>query len=215
MSTGQGVLGCNMFCYCLNNPVNMADESGCVAMPAMMDDCYPININYNKCQINGRIHNVSIMIAQMKYISFSFNNMAIDTDGEELRGEDGCYQNETAYHFPNGESMNAFTMPYVVIPKNMMENIGKGDFAVLTDNNTGKRVYAIVGDVSAAGKDVHEVSVFASRKLGYTNASGKNGPTGNFTIRIYPGTRRNWSSNNFYEQITTYGRNLYACGRIK
>ena len=31
MSTGQGVLGCNMFCYCLNNPVNMADESGCVA----------------------------------------------------------------------------------------------------------------------------------------------------------------------------------------
>ena len=28
MSTGQGVIGCNMFCYCLNNPVNMADESG-------------------------------------------------------------------------------------------------------------------------------------------------------------------------------------------
>ena len=31
MSTGQGVIGCNMFCYCLNNPVNMTDESGCVA----------------------------------------------------------------------------------------------------------------------------------------------------------------------------------------
>ncbi len=31
MSTGQGVLGCNMFCYCLNNPVNMTDESGCYA----------------------------------------------------------------------------------------------------------------------------------------------------------------------------------------
>ena len=28
MSTGQGVLGCNMYCYCLNNPVNMVDESG-------------------------------------------------------------------------------------------------------------------------------------------------------------------------------------------
>ncbi len=24
------MLGCNMFCYCLNNPVNMTDESGCV-----------------------------------------------------------------------------------------------------------------------------------------------------------------------------------------
>ncbi len=26
------MLGCNMFCYCLNNPVNMADESGCWAV---------------------------------------------------------------------------------------------------------------------------------------------------------------------------------------
>ena len=25
------MLGCNMFAYCLNNPVNMTDESGCVA----------------------------------------------------------------------------------------------------------------------------------------------------------------------------------------
>ena len=28
MSTGQGVIGCNMFCYCLNNPVNMLDYEG-------------------------------------------------------------------------------------------------------------------------------------------------------------------------------------------
>ena len=28
MSTGQGVLGCNMFCYCGNNPVNRADNDG-------------------------------------------------------------------------------------------------------------------------------------------------------------------------------------------
>ncbi len=27
-STGQGVLGCNMFAYCLNNPVNASDPSG-------------------------------------------------------------------------------------------------------------------------------------------------------------------------------------------
>ena len=30
MSTGQGVLGGNMFAYCLNNPVNMFDTLGCV-----------------------------------------------------------------------------------------------------------------------------------------------------------------------------------------
>lgn len=28
VSTGQGILGCNMFSYCLNNPVNFVDKSG-------------------------------------------------------------------------------------------------------------------------------------------------------------------------------------------
>ena len=28
MSTGQGVIGCNMFCYCGNNPVSRADDNG-------------------------------------------------------------------------------------------------------------------------------------------------------------------------------------------
>ena len=27
-STGQGIIGCNMFAYCLNNPVNLVDEGG-------------------------------------------------------------------------------------------------------------------------------------------------------------------------------------------
>ena len=31
LSTGQGVLGHNTFAYCLNNPVNMSDPSGCVS----------------------------------------------------------------------------------------------------------------------------------------------------------------------------------------
>ncbi|MDD3400144.1 MAG: RHS repeat-associated core domain-containing protein [Eubacteriales bacterium] len=30
LSTGQGVLGHNSYAYCLNNPVNMSDPSGCV-----------------------------------------------------------------------------------------------------------------------------------------------------------------------------------------
>ena len=28
MSTGQGVIGCNMFCYCGNNPINRVDPTG-------------------------------------------------------------------------------------------------------------------------------------------------------------------------------------------
>ncbi len=33
LSTGQGVLGHNSFAYCLNNPVNMSDESGNMCRP--------------------------------------------------------------------------------------------------------------------------------------------------------------------------------------
>lgn len=31
-STGQGFLGCNMFAYCGNNPVNFADPTGSIAL---------------------------------------------------------------------------------------------------------------------------------------------------------------------------------------
>ena len=31
MSTGQGIVGSNMYAYCLNNPVNMSDDYGCRA----------------------------------------------------------------------------------------------------------------------------------------------------------------------------------------
>ena len=35
VNTGQGILGNNMYAYCLNNPVNMSDEGGGAAMPLM------------------------------------------------------------------------------------------------------------------------------------------------------------------------------------
>lgn len=33
LSTGQGVLGCNAYCYCGNNPVNNLDASGFISLP--------------------------------------------------------------------------------------------------------------------------------------------------------------------------------------
>ena len=42
LSTGQGVLGHNSYAYCLNNPVNMSDPTGCLPnplhRPVMVDD---------------------------------------------------------------------------------------------------------------------------------------------------------------------------------
>ena len=36
-STGQGILGNNMFAYCLNNPVNYEDDSGAIPFPSLGD----------------------------------------------------------------------------------------------------------------------------------------------------------------------------------
>ena len=36
VSTGQGILGYNMFAYCLNNPVNALDDSGHFAISAVL-----------------------------------------------------------------------------------------------------------------------------------------------------------------------------------
>ena len=41
MSTGQGVLGGNMWAYCLNNPVNMIDSTG--TLPLSLHDYYIIH----------------------------------------------------------------------------------------------------------------------------------------------------------------------------
>ena len=32
-STGQGIIGCNMFAYCLNNPIQYSDDEGTLAFP--------------------------------------------------------------------------------------------------------------------------------------------------------------------------------------
>ena len=43
ISTGQGILGNNMYAYCLNNPINMVDADGCDPVPM-----WAININSGK-----------------------------------------------------------------------------------------------------------------------------------------------------------------------
>ena len=44
ISTGQGILGNNMFAFCGNNPINMADPSGHIHVPAenMYDEIYKL-----------------------------------------------------------------------------------------------------------------------------------------------------------------------------
>ena len=50
MSTGQGLLGNNMFAYCVNNPVNMADPTGhCSYFLFFKKDCFSATCPDSQC----------------------------------------------------------------------------------------------------------------------------------------------------------------------
>ena len=50
LSTGQGVLGYNMYAYCLNNPVNMADSNGlCSVFVIKWKDCKSTSCRTSRC----------------------------------------------------------------------------------------------------------------------------------------------------------------------
>ena len=72
VSTGQGILGNNMFAYCNNNPVNFSDPSGNVCGPV----CFPVTIESGKKL--SIIHNVPLY-DQTKYnLCWAFSQIMIE-----------------------------------------------------------------------------------------------------------------------------------------
>jgi hypothetical protein len=66
----------------------------------------------------------------------------------------------------------------------------------VTDNNTGKKIYAIVGDVGGEGS-YHEMSIKAVWDLGYQYQGRNNNnipEAGDFTVTYFPGSNTKWNS---------------------
>ena len=59
VSTGQGVLGNNMFAYCLNNPVNLVDSSGTISEPAKKKNTYAIQMD------PGCLHSFDVLVISL------------------------------------------------------------------------------------------------------------------------------------------------------
>ena len=64
IDNGAGILGSNMFAYCINNPINMIDEDG-----------------YAPKYISNQYGNYKIDGKKMKDISFGFGNIAANGCG--------------------------------------------------------------------------------------------------------------------------------------
>ena len=107
----------------------------------------------------------------------------------------------TKWHVP-------LSLTYIVIPTNHSNDSKLGDVAVLIDNNTGKYVFCIVGDKGPKNQ-YREVSVSAAKKLGYKDASGISGPSGDFTFIIFPNSKIDWKYDSLQKQINREGAKYY------
>ena len=76
VSTGQGVLGYNLFAYCLNNPVNRFDDTGCMSRPKAQE-----------LTLNSTYDGVGIAVGVVFAIAFSqtISQMSeVDSDGQKI-----------------------------------------------------------------------------------------------------------------------------------
>ncbi len=97
VSTGQGILGFNMFAYCLNNPVVYLDDSGAFAKKKVCLDGFEFDGNTISCEIDyptmyGKIIlSVEIEFKKIEDMATIINDCIVVMDGSsiiiELPGE--------------------------------------------------------------------------------------------------------------------------------
>lgn len=107
-------------------------------------------------------------------------------DGNPVVRGDGYYTSTTSLSI-NGQYLDSQRVPFVALP-NGYGGAKLGDYALVTNNENGQRIWAIFGDVSPKQAKV-EVSAAAARGLGIGFAKqGVTSNGGNLTVTVYPGS---------------------------
>lgn len=120
------------------------------------------------------------------------NWWGIETDTGKPSGRpkirsDGYYVSQTSLRL-RGRSLDARVVPFVALP-NGYKGAKLGDYALLTNNATGQRIWAVFGDVSPRQARV-EMSPAAATAIGVGfKKSGTTANAGSITVTIYPGSR--------------------------
>lgn len=108
------------------------------------------------------------------------------SDGNPVVRSDGYYTSTTSLSI-NGKYLDSQRVPFVALP-NGYGGAKLGDYALVTNNETGARIWAIFGDVSPKQSKV-EVSAAAARGLGVGFVKqGVTSNGGNLTVTVYPGS---------------------------
>jgi hypothetical protein len=93
----------------------------------------------------------------------------IDCDGSGGNPDgDPCFQPNTTLHGPDGRALNAYKVPFAVVPPQVLhktQDIVLGSECLVTNTITKQQVLCVVGDVGPTFK-VGELSVAAARAIG-------------------------------------------------
>jgi len=196
VSTGQGVLGYNMYAYCNNNPILLIDYYG-----------YRPMISTNTSTETKTERNFSMLYMYCMYNmpeggkTVYEGTPRICTDGSD--GEkvpDKTHRYDTAYSqwtSKTAKFLDAYVVHYVVMPESS-EEAELGDLAILINKNTGQFVRCIIGETGDDENGWGEVSIAAIWDTGYPNhmtADNASGIDSAYQIIIFPGTRHgfDWS----------------------
>jgi len=101
----------------------------------------------------------------------------IDNDGSGGNPDNDPYhQDDTTLHGPDGVALNAYSVPYVVVPPLICQKTrGKvlGSECLLTHLGNNKQVLCVVGDIGPRAK-IGEISPAAAKAIG-VNANARTG----------------------------------------
>jgi len=200
VSTGQGILGNNMFAYCNNNPVYYIDLTGDCPHNSRFYTSGPFKGQFEydpfcwKCAAHGEFWIRDIYGNYYDFTQFDmheYEQMAICTDGSTEKYNSNSHQDMTSYSIGD-EYMNPSIIRYVVAPVGY-SGVKDGDLAMVIDRSTGETVFAVVGDRGPVGYH-NEVSLKVAWDLGYEWADGSRGPKGSFVTLYFPSINGSWSS---------------------
>ena len=221
VSTGQGVTGNNMFAYCGNNPIIRQDPSGqgwgivfavvlVIGLVVSLSGCSAKTDSPSPSPSPTPSPSPSpsptpspspsptpspYPTPSSQGISVHKGSIRICTDGSDgTKVDDNDWWPETAYSH-NGNYLDAYTVPYVVIP--MEDQSAKlGDCALLINHDTGMSVMCVIGDRGPKKNGWGEVSIAAIWDTGnpeHMTATHASGLSNNYEIIIYPGVKyNNW-----------------------
>ena len=213
ISTGQGIIGYNMFAYCGNNPVNRADPEGnffghIIAALVIVAGIIITASSCSKRQDTASKPS-SPSSPSSSTPSSPSNQTSIPSGGTSIYkgsirictdGSDGTkvpdanwYKDTALTH--NGKPLDAYTVPYVVRPIGSTE-ASLGDKALLINHDTNQMVMCVVGEAGPAGNGWGEVSIAAIWMTGnpeHMTANHASGLSSNYEIILFHNEKYEWS----------------------